>query len=124
MSAAIFVAVALAATPLDERLSNGAVYRHLDRELMAKIHAQHVAAREAKRRYDPVTWLPVEEEKPTPRHKSARAGAVEEERRAARMKLAALRKQKRQQASGADPLWQFINSRPFNPRCPWSWVSY
>lgn len=122
---AMIVMAALAYTPptADEQ-PNGTVYRKFDYALMAKIHAQHVAAKEAKRCYDPVTLLPIKEEKPAPRAKSARQEMIEQERRDARRRMVAMRKQQRQQSSGYDPLWWVkIPAVPTKP-CPWAMMSF
>lgn len=125
MTAIVLAAVLVGgspAKPLDEDQPDGAVYHHFDYELMVKIRARNEAKRAAMKEwdYDPVTWLPVPEEKtkrPRPYHHRD-DGAI----RAARMHRAALR---RQQAygGGGDPLWWIYAPAMPNPRCPWSYVT-
>lgn len=123
------VVLAIAATPLDVPQADGTVYRKFDRELMARITAENRAKLAENRRYDQVTFLPVEPERKSA-VKSARDEMVEQERRQARMRMVAMRKQRRQQASmsgGYDPLWWiFTPAIPTKP-CPWaamSWSAY
>lgn len=118
----IFIAtVAVSAAPLDEVQPNGIVYRHFDHALMAKIKAKSAADKDAKRRYDPVTWLPIEAEKPA---RVRRPRPDDSSIRARRMAMAAMRKQKQRQRSSYDPLWWITAPAvPMKP-CPMAWMYY